>query len=221
MAHRLLRRDLDGPWATVNHKRVQRLWCEEGLRRPVRTRKRRRVRVDAVERLRATCPNQVWAIDFQFDETADGRRLKLCNVVDEHTREALAMRVGRTCTADDVIAVLERLVATRGAPHHLRMDNGPELVSWAVRDYCRLGGTSTTYIEPGSPWENPFVESFNGRVRDELLNVEEFTTLLDAQVLAEAWRVEYNTYRPHSALQDLTPAEYAARWTSTPQPALS
>ena len=131
------------------------------------------------------------------------------------------MRVGRTCTADDVIAVLDRLVAGRGAPEHLRMDNGPELISWALRDWCRLGGTCTAYIEPGSPWENPFIESFNGRVRDELLNVEEFTSLLDAQIVIEAWRVEYNTYRPHSALEDLTPAEYAARWTSTPQPALS
>ena len=130
---------------------------------------------------RADRPNQVWAIDFQFDETADGRRLKLCNLVDEHTREALAMRVGRTCTADDVVAVLEGLVSRRGAPAHLRMDNGPELISWALRDYCRLTGIRTTYIEPGSPWENPFVESFNGRVRDELLNVEGFGSLLEAE----------------------------------------
>ncbi len=100
------------------------------------------------------------------------------NVVDEHTREALAMRVGRTCDADQVVGVIEALVAERGAPEHLRMDNGPELISWALRDWCRLAGTATTYIEPGSPWENPFVESFNGLVRDELLNTEEFATLL-------------------------------------------
>lgn len=221
MAHRLLRRDTDSPWTTVNHKRVQRLWRDEGLRRPVRSRKRRRVRLDVAERLRAVRPNQVWAVDFQFDETTDGRRLKLCNVVDEHTREALAMRVGRTCTAEDVITILAKLAARRGAPEYLRMDNGPELISWALRDYCRLGGTRTAYIEPGSPWENPFVESFNGRVRDELLNVEEFGSITEAQIVVEAWRREYNTYRPHSALGDLTPAEYAARWTSTPQPALS
>jgi transposase InsO family protein len=221
MAYRLLRREPDGRWSSVNHKRVRRLWREEGLRRPVRGRKRRRVAPEVTERLRAERPNQVWAIDFQFDETADGRRLKLCNLVDEHTREALAMRVARTCTADDLVAVLEALVATRGAPQHLRMDNGPELIAWALRDYCRLSGTRTTYIEPGSPWENPFVESFNGRVRDELLNVEEFTSLLEAEVIIESWRVEYNTYRPHSSLDGLTPSEYAARWTSTPNQQLS
>lgn len=220
MAYRLLRRDTTKAWTSVNHKRIQRLWREEGLRRPVRTRKRRRVNPDTTERLRATHPNHVWALDFQFDETTDRRRLKSLHVVDEHTREALAMRVGRTCTADEVIDVLTDLVAARGAPEHLRMDNGPEMIAWALRDYCRTAGTHTSYIEPGSPWENPFVESFNSRVRDELFNLEEFATLLEAQVVVEAWRIEYNTYRPHSSLGDLTPAEYAARWTIT-QPALS
>jgi putative transposase len=221
MAWRVLRREPGGAWSGVNHKRIRRLWREEGLRRPARTRKRRRVAPEQAERLRAQRPNQVWAIDFQFDETADGRRLKLANIVDEHTREALAMRVGRTCTADDLVEVLAGLVAARGAPEHLRMDNGPELLAWALRDYCRLSGTRTTYIEPGAPWENPYVESFNGRVRDELLNLEEFTSLTVAQVVVEAWRIEYNTYRPHSALGGLPPAEYAANWTSTNQPALS
>src|SRR5512133_1980063 len=125
------------------------------------------------------------------------------------------MRVGRTCTADDLIEVLAGLVAVRGAPERLRMDNGPELLAWALRDYCRLSGTQTSYIEPGAPWENPYVESFNGRVRDELLNLEEFPSLTVAQVVVEAWRIEYNTYRPHSALGGLAPAEYAATWTST------
>jgi putative transposase len=205
----------------VNHKRIRRLWREEGLRRPVQAGKRRRVTPDQTERLRAEHPNQVWAIDFQFDETADGRRLKLANIVDEHTREALAMRVGRTCTADDLIEVLAELLAVRGAPERLRMDNGPELIAWALRDWCRLTGTKTSYIEPGAPWENPYVESFNSRVRDELLNLEEFPSLTVAQVVVEAWRIEYNTYRPHSALGGLTPAEYAATWTSTTQPTLS
>jgi putative transposase len=167
---------------------------------------------------RAQRPNQVWAIDFQFDQTSDGRRIKLANIVDEHTREALAMRVGRTCTADDLVEVLADLMAARGAPEHLRMDNGPELIAWALRDWCRLSGTRTSYIEPGTPWENPYVESCNGRVRDELLNLEEFTSLTIAQVLVEAWRIEYNAYRPHSALGGLTPTEYAATWTSTNQP---
>jgi putative transposase len=221
MAWRVLRREPGGPWSGVNHKRIRRLWRAEDLRRPARTRKRRRVMTEQAERLRAERPNQVWAIDFQFDETADGRRVKLANIVDEHTREALAMRVGRTCTADDLIEVLAGLVAVRGAPEHLRMDNGPELLAWALRDWCRLTGTRTTYIEPGAPWENPYVESFNGRVRDELLNLEEFPSLTLAQVVVEAWRIEYNTYRPHSALGGLPPAEYAATWTSTTQPALS
>ena len=113
------------------------------------------------------------------------------------------------------------LVAGHGAPEHLRMDNGPELIAWALRDYCRLSETRTTSIEPGAPWENPFIESFNGRVRDELLNLEDFTSLTVAQVVVEAWRIEYNTYRPHSALGGLTPADYAANWTSTTHPALS
>jgi putative transposase len=221
MAWRVLRREPGQPWTGINHKRIQRLWREEGLRRPVRTRKRRRVTPDTAERLRATHPNHVWAIDFQFDETADGRRLKLANIVDEHTREALAMRVGRRCSADDLVTVLDGLVAERGAPAHLRADNGPELIAWGLREWCRLSGTRTRYIEPGSPWENPYVESFNGRVRDELLNLEEFTSLTVAQVVVEAWRIEYNTYRPHSALDGLTPAEYAATWTRTTQPALS
>ncbi|HZA81863.1 MAG TPA: integrase core domain-containing protein, partial [Actinomycetes bacterium] len=176
------------------------------------SRKRRRVRPDCAGRLQATHPTQAWALDFQFDETTDGRRLKLLNVVDEHTREALAMDVGRRADADTVVAVLDRLAGQRGAPKHLRMDNGPELIAWALRDRCRLGGTSTVSVEPGSPWEHPYVESFNGRVRDELLNLEEFGSLAEAQVLAEAWRTEYDTYRPHSALDGLTPAEYAQRW---------
>jgi putative transposase len=221
MAYRLLRRDATKAWTSVNHKRIQRLWRQEGLRRPVRIRKRRRVSPDVSQRLRAERPNQVWALDFQFDETTDRRRLKSLHVVDEHTREALAMRVGRTCTSDEVVDVLIDLVAVRGAPEHLRMDNGPEMIAWALRDYCRLTSTRTAFIEPGSPWENPFVESFNSRVRDELFNIEEFATLLEAQVVVEAWRIEYNTYRPHSSLGDLTPAEYAASWTSPNQPALS
>jgi len=183
-------------------------------------RKRRRVNPEATERLRAERPNQVWALDFQFDETTLRRRLKSLHVVDEHTREALSMRVGRTCTGDEVVDVLTDLVAVRGAPEHLRMDNGPEMIAWALRDYCRLAGTRTAFIEPGSVGE-PFVESFNGRVRDELFNVEEFATLLEAQVVVETWRIEYNTYRPHSSLGDMTPVEYAASWTSINQPALS
>ena len=203
--------------------RIQRLWREEGLRRPVRTRKRRRTRTKDSQRLRAVHPNHVWAIDFQFDSTSDGRQLKSLHVVDEHTREALAMRVVAVAPLMRSSRPSPRwsLVAVRGAPAHPRMDNGPEMIAWALRDYCRLAGVRTTYIEPGSPWENPFAESFNSRARDEHFNVEEFATLHEAQILTEVWRTEYNTYRPHSSLGDLTPAEYAATWTSTTQEALS
>ncbi len=217
MARRLLVRE---GWV-INKKRVQRVWREEGLKRPANTRKRRRQSLDNPERLTATEPNQVWAVDFQFDETTDGRRLKLLNIVDECSREALAMRVGRRCDADDVVAQIERLVAERGAPKWLRMDNGPELLAWALREWCRFSGTGTCYIDPGSPWQNPYIESFNGRVRDELLNTEEFGSLLEAQVVVEAWRMEYNTFRPHSALGGFTPAEFQTKWTSEHQPVLS
>jgi putative transposase len=203
----------------VNHKRLRRLWREEGLRRPPpRKNKKRRPGTTDGTLLRAEHPNHVWALDFQFDETANQRRLKLLNIVDEHTREALAMDVGRSMGADTVVAVIERLVGERGAPAHLRMDNGPELIAWTLRDWCRLSGTGTIYIEPGSPWENPWIGSFNGRARDELLNITEFGSLTEARVVIEDWRNEYNTWRPHSSLSGLTPAEYAAQWTRNNQP---
>jgi len=204
-AHQILLRE---GW-TINRKRTRRIWREEGLRRPVKTRKRRRLPGGPKQRLRARRPNEVWAIDFQFDETSDRRRIKLCNIVDEHTREALAIRVGHSCTADDVVEVITGLVTERGTPDFLRSDNGPEFIAWALRDYCRMTLMATSYIEPGSPWENPFVESFNGRLRDELLNIEEFGTLADAKVVIEDWRQEYNNYHPHSALGGRCPSEYA------------
>lgn len=199
----------------VNRKKVQRLWREEGLRVPVRRRKRQRLGHSTVpaERLRAERPDHVWALDYQFDQTADGRVLKLLNIVDEHTREALAIHVARRIDADTTVETLERVVAERGAaPAYVRMDNGPELTAHALRDWCRFAGAGTSYIEPGAPWENPYVESFNGRLRDELLAVEQFDTLLEARVLIEDWRREYNDARPHSSLGWLTPARYAAGW---------
>jgi putative transposase len=201
----------------VNRKRVQRLWREEGLRVPQKARKRRRGQSTGTggARRRAQCPGEVWAIDFQFDATNDGRQLKSLNIVDEHTRQALATEVSRSCDADGLTRVLDRLGAEHGAPGFLRMDNGPELVAQALRDWCRFNTTGTIYIEPGSPWENPFIESFNSRMRDEHWNTEEFTTLTEAQILTETWRIEYNTIRPHSALGGLTPNAYAAVWTTT------
>ena len=150
----------------MNRKRVQRLRREEGLRVPVKRRKRQRLGDSAVPavRLRAERPNHVWALDFQFDQTADGRVLKLLNVVDEHTREGLAIVAARSITADATAATLDRIVAGRGtAPGYIRCDNGPELTANALRDWCRFSGTGSSYIEPGAPWENPYVESFNGR----------------------------------------------------------
>ena len=161
-------------------------------------------------RLRAERPNHVWALDFQFDQTADGWVLKLLNIVDEHTREALAIVAARSITADATAATLDRIVAGRGtAPGYIRCDNGPELTANALRDWCRSSGTGSSYIEPGAPWENPYVESFNGRLRDEFVALEQFDSLLEAQVLIEDWRIEYNTKRPHSSLGWLAPAAYA------------
>jgi putative transposase len=202
-------------WA-VNRKKVQRLWREEGLRVPQRTRKRLRLGDSTVpaKRLRAERANHVWALDFQFDTTTDGRTLKLLHVVDEHTREALAIRVARSIDADHAVRVLEEIVRDRGtAPELVRMDNGPEMTANAVRDWCRLGGAGRSFIEPGSPWQNPFVESFGSRVRDEVLSIEAFDSVLEAQTVINDWKNIYNHKRPHSSLGWRPPAAYAASLT--------
>jgi putative transposase len=204
----------------VNRKRVQRLWREEGLRVPQKRRKRRRLGESTVPatRLAAERPNHVWALDYQHDQTADARVIRLLNVVDEFTREALVMHVARSIDADTTVAVLERLVAERGAPTFLRCDNGTELTSHALRDWCRFSHTGTAYIDPGSPWQNPYVESFNGKARDELLDVEEFSCLAEARVVIEDWREDYNGRRPHSALGMRSPAAFAATLTVSTEP---
>jgi putative transposase len=202
-------------WA-VNRKRIQRLWREEGLRVPQRKRKRLRLGESTVPavRLRAERPNHVWALDFQFDTTTDGRTLKLLHVVDEHTREALAIRVARSIDADHTVRVLDRIVGERGvAPELVRMDNGPEMTANALRDWCRFGGSGRSFIEPGSPWQNPFVESFGSRVRDEVLSVEAFDSVLEAQTVINDWKNIYNHKRPHSSLGWRPPAAYAASLT--------
>ncbi len=206
----------------VNRKRVQRLWREEGLRVPARGRKRQRLGESTVpaDRLRAQRPDHVWALDFQFDQTADGRVLKLLNVVDEFTREALAIHVARRIDADQTVNVLERLANQRGAPAHVRCDNGPELTAHALRDWCRFRHTGTAFIEPGSPWQNAYVESFNGRLRDELLDVEQVSCLAEAVVVIEDWRQDYNAHRPHSALGNRAPTVFASAWrVRTAEPA--
>jgi putative transposase len=201
---------------SVNRKRVQRLWREEGLRVPRKVRKRARTGSSTAPagRLRAARPDHVWAFDFQFDQTADGRVLKLLNVVDEFTREALVMHVDRSVSADQTVAVLEQIVAARGrAPEHLRCDNGPEMTAHALIDWCRHSGATTRYIDPGAPWQNGYAESFHSRVRDELLNVELFSCLAEARVIISDWQEDYNTRRTHSSLGRRTPAAFAAAST--------
>lgn len=216
-AHAVVRRE----GLVVNKKRTRRLWRDEGLKRPTRTVKKRRVGEQRGERLVALHPDHMWALDFQYDVTSDGRQLRFLNIVDEFTREAFATRVARSFTADATVEVLEEVIAETGRwPANIRMDNGTELTAHAMRDWCRLSRVETAFIDPGSPWQNPFCESFNGRFRDEFLITEQFDTLLEAQVLAEDWRIEYNTYRPHGSLGDLTPEAFMQQWAET-QPALS
>ena len=207
-------------WA-CNRKRVQRLWRDEGLRLPPKVRRRRRgKRVPG--HVTAACPNQVWALDFLVDETADGRPIKILTVTDEYTREALATPAARRMGADDTVDALERIVERRGkAPELIRCDNGPELVAHALKDWCRFAGVTTGYIEPGAPWQNPYIESFNGHLRRELLDMESFNTLYEAQILINDWRQEYNHYRPHQSLNYQTPAEYARHCRTEKQPELS
>jgi len=202
----------DEGW-TANRKKIQRIWREEGLRVPAKRRKRQRLGTStaSASRLRSERPNHVWALDFQYDTTADGRIVKLLHVVDEYTREALAIEVSRRIDSDRTVSVLERIVRERKrSPELVRMDNGPELTANAIRDWCRFGKTGTAYIEPGSPWQNPFVESFGSRVRDEVLAVEAFGSLIEAKIVIEDWRETYNTKRPHSSLGWKDPAAYAA-----------
>jgi transposase InsO family protein len=213
-AHAVLRRE----GHVVNRKKVQRLWREEGLRVPPKRRKRQRLGTSTTpcERLRAERPDHVWALDYQFDVTATGRVIKILHVVDEFTRESLADLVDHSIDADATVACLDKIVGARGPhPEFIRCDNGPELTANALRDWCRFGGAGAAYIEPGSPWQNPWVESYGSRMRDELLAIEQFDTLLEAQVLVADWRIEYNTHRPHSALGMLTPAEFADQWRRT------
>jgi len=194
----------------ANDKRIQRLWRDEGLRVPYRTRKKPlRGTGTAIGAMSPIAPDVVWALDFQYDTTADGRTIKLLNIVDEYTREALAIVTERSIDADRVVATLDCLRIERGVPRFVRFDNGPEFIARAVADWCRFSGTQTIFIDPGSPWQNAWIESFNGRLRDELLNAWHFDTLLEAQVLIEDWRIDYNDNRPHSAHGGLTPSEFA------------
>jgi putative transposase len=209
----------------VNAKRVERIWRREGLKVPRRQPKRGRLWLGdgSCVRLRPERPNQVWAYDFVQDRTHDGKVLRMLVVVDEFTRECLAIRVGRRLGSEEVLEVLAELFVARGAPEHIRSDNGPEFVAGAVRAWLGRLGVGALFIEPGSPWENGYCESFNGKLRDELLDREVFYSLREAQVLIEAWRRHYNAIRPHSALGYRPPAPEATPWPgpgwSPPRPA--
>lgn len=203
----------------VNHKRVERLWRREGLKVPRKQPPRRRLWLTdgSCVRLRPQRPNHVWSYDFLADRTADQRAYRMLTVIDEYTRESLAIVVGRHLQAEDVQACLTDLFFARGIPQYLRSDNGSEFTGSVVHGWLRRVGVGTLFIEPGSPWENGYIESFHGKLRDELLHGEIFDTLWEAKVLIERWRKDYNTHRPHSALGYRPPApEAIAPWMLPP-----
>jgi putative transposase len=193
----------------VNHKRIQRLWREEGLRVPQRRRRKRHGTSTTIDAPTADAPNRVWAVDFQFDATTDGRPIKIVSIVDEHTRECLGGLVERSITGETLITELDRLALQRGGyPAVLRCDNGPELACAAMTD--RAGDhVGLHFIPPGEPWRNGYVESFNSRVRDECLNINIFWSMAHARVVITDWKYEYNNHRRHSALGYQTPSRYA------------
>jgi len=200
-------------WA-VNIKRVERIWRREGLKVPARQPKKGRLWLNdgSCIRLRPEHPNHVWSYDFVEDRTHNGRKFRMLNVIDEFTRECIAIRIDRKLKSTDIIDVLSDLFILRGVPGHVRSDNGPEFVANAVRDWITAVGAKTAFIEPGSPWENGYCESFNSKLRDELLNGELFYSLAEARSVIEGWRQHYNTRRPHSSLGYRPPAPLAVVW---------
>lgn len=195
----------------VNHKKVQRIWRQEGLKVPQKQPKRRRLWLNdgSCIRLKPEYPDHVWSYDFVMDRTHDGRAVRMLAIIDEYTRECLAIDVARRFKSADVIDKLLELFIFRGIPEYIRSDNGPGFIAKNVREWLELSGVKTIYIEPGSPWENGYIESFNGKFRDELLNREIFDTLFEAKVLVNRWRREYNTVRPHSSLEYRPPVPEA------------
>ena len=204
----------------VNHKRVQRIWRREGLKVPQKQPKRGRLWLNdgSCIRLRPEYKDHVWSYDIMIARTSDGRSFRILTILDEYTRECIAILVARHVSSEDVIDQLFHLFVFRGIPEHLRSDNGPELTARAIRDWLNRLGVKTIFIEPGSPWENGYIESFNGKLRDELLNREIFTTLLEAKVLIENWRREYNQIRPHSSLGYRPPVPDAIQPLYIPPP---
>ena len=211
----------------VNDKRVERIWRREGLKVPAKQPKRSRLWLadGSCLRLRAERPNHVWSYDFVEDRTHEGRKYRMLNIIDELTHECLAIRIDRKLKSVDVIDVLSDLFILRGVPERLRSDNGPEFVAKAVQDWIAAVGAKAAYIAPGSPWENGFIESFNARLRDELLNGEIFYSLAEARIVVESWRRHYNAKRPHASLGYKPPAPevfipaFAARAAAQSRPA--
>ena len=195
----------------VNHKRVERIWRGEGLKVPQKQPKRGRLWLNdgSCIRLRPQHKDHVWSYDFMIARTSDGRPFRILTILDEYTRECRAILVERRISSQDVIDQLFNLFIFRGIPEHIRSDNGPEFTAKVVRSWLNRLGVKTLFIEPGSPWENGYIESFNGKLRDELLSREVFTTLLEARILIEDWRKEYNHIRPHSSLRYRPPAPEA------------
>jgi len=206
----------------VNHKRVERIWRREGLKVPQRQRKRGRLWLNdgSCLRLRPEYPLHVWSYDFVMDRTHDGKAFRILNVIDEFTRECLAIRVARSLTSEDVQECLTELFCSRGVPVHLRSDNGSEFTNHKIRTWLSELGAKTLFIEPGSPWENGYIESFNGKMRDELLNREIFYTLEEARIILQQWRKVYNQIRPHSALGYRPPAPEVVLATPLTHPLL-
>lgn len=196
----------------VNRKRIYRLWVQEGLKVPRKQRKKRRLGSsdNSCARRKTEHKDHIWTWDFVHDRSSDGRPLKWLSIVDEYTRECLALEVGRGMTSQKVIDVLIDLFHIRGVPRHIRSDNGPEFIAQAIRRWVKQASVEVLYVEPGSPWENGYVESFHSRLRDELTKREEFRSLAEARYLTARWQLEYNHHRPHSSLGYQTPAEFAA-----------
>jgi transposase InsO family protein len=212
----------NGGWI-VNRKRVERIWKREGLKVPAKQPKRGRLWLNdgSCIRLRPEYRNHVWSYDFLQERTHNGVAFRILNIIDEYTRECLLTRVERHLTHEEVLESLAWLFLTRGIPVHIRSDNGSEFTAQRVREWLGRLGVKTLFIEPGSPWENGYIESFNGKMRDELLDREIFYTLREAQILIEDWRRKYNTIRPHSALNYRPPAPKAILVLPPPSMALN
>ena len=207
-------------WNRLNDKRVERLWRREGLKVPKKQPKRKQLWLNdgSCVRLRPTHRNHVWSYDFVHDRTSNGKKLRMLTIIDEYSRESLAIEVNRKLDSANVIEVLSQLFIEKGIPGYIRSDNGPEFIAKRVRCWLSKFNVETLFIEPGSPWENGYIESFNGKFRDELLDREIFDTLHEAKVLVERWRWEYNTVRPHSSLgyKPPTPEAIKPKWIRKP-----